>query len=90
MVQSSMIAENMNLQQAIDRETERVVQGQPALRDQNLRPEAYREVLIKQMEKKIRYDKDWFNVLEKEAAEKGIPIDDWVYENAAYMVDQQQ
>ncbi len=90
MVQGSMVAENMNLQQAIDRETERVVQGQPALRDQNLSPEAYREVLIKQMEMKIRYDKDWFNVLEKEAAEKGIPIDDWVYENAAYMVDQQQ
>ena len=88
MVQGSMVAENSNLQQAIDRETERVLQGLPALRDQNLSPEAYREVLIKQMEMKIRYDKDWLKALEKEATEKGIPIDDWIYQNAAYMVDQ--
>ena len=88
MVQGSMVAEHLNLQQAIDRETERVMQGQSSLRDQNLSPEEYREVLIKQMEMKIRYDKDWLKALEKEAAEKGIPIDDWIYQNAAYMVDQ--
>ena len=90
MVQGSMVAENSNLQQAIDRETERVLQELPALRDQDLSPEAYREVLIKQMEMKIRYDKDWLKALEKEAAEKGIPLDDWIYQNAAYMVDQQK
>lgn len=90
MVQSTMVTENLSLQQAIDHETERVMQGQPSLRDQELSPAEYREVLIKQMEMKIRYDKDWLKVLEKEAAEKGIPLDEWIYKNAAYMVDQQQ
>lgn len=87
MVTNSMVAENLSLQQAIDRETERVAQGLPSLRDNELSPEEYREIKIKQMEQKIRYDKDWLKALEKEAAEKGIPIDEWIYQNAAYMVD---
>ena len=90
MVQSTMVAENLNLQQAIDHETERVLQGLPSLRDQELSPEEYREVLIQQMEMKIRYDENWLKALEKEAAEKGIPVDEWIYKNAAYMVDTQQ
>ena len=88
MVTNNMVAENLSLQQAIDRETERVAHGLPSLRDNELSPEEYREIQIKQMEQKIRYDKDWFKALEKEADEKGIPIDDWIYQNAAYMVDQ--
>ena len=88
MVQSTMVTENLSLQQAVDNEVDRVAQGLPSLRDNELSPEEYREVLIKQMEMKIRYDKDWLKALEKEAAEKGIPFDDWIYQNAAYMVDQ--
>ena len=64
MIQSAMVAENLNLQQAIDRETVRVLQGQPSLRDQELSSEEYREVLIKQMEMKIRYDENWLKALE--------------------------
>lgn len=87
---SFMVTQNINLQQAIDFEVEQVTQGLPSLRDQVLSPEEYREVLIKQMEMKIRHDENWLKALEKEAAEKGIPIDEWVYKNAAYMVDIQQ
>ena len=86
-VSNTMISENLSLQQAIDRETERVLQGQPSLRDQSLSAEEYREILIKQMEQKIRYDKDWFGALEKEAVAKGVPVDEWMHENAAYMVN---
>lgn len=90
MVQSSMVTENLSLQQAIDNEVERVVQGLPSLRDKELTPAEYREIQIKQMEQKIRFDDNWFKALEKEAAEKGIPIDEWMYKNAAYMVDNPQ
>ena len=90
MVQSTMVAENLSLQQAIDNEVERVRQGLPSLREKELSPEEYREIQIKQMEMKIRYDDNWFKALEKEAAEKGIPVDEWVYKNAVYMVDNPQ
>ena len=90
MVTNAMVVDHLSLQQAIDHETERVAQGLPSLRDNSITPEEYREIQIKQMEQKIRYDDNWFKALEKEAVEKGIPVDDWVYENAAYMVDHQQ
>lgn len=90
MVQGAMVAENISLQEAIDREADRVAQGLPSLRDNELSPAEYREIQIKQMEMKIRYDDNWFKALEKEAIEKGVPVDEWIYKNAAYMVDQQQ
>ena len=86
-VSSQMALEGITLQQAIDNETEQVMQGQPAMRDKNIGPKEYREILIKQMEQKIRYDKDWLKVLTEEAASKGLDLDAWIYENAAYMVD---
>ena len=86
-VSSQMALEGITLQQAIDNETEQVMQGQPAMRNKNIGPKEYREILIKQMEQKIRYDKDWLKVLTEEAASKGLDLDAWIYENAAYMVD---
>ena len=89
-VTNTMVAENLSLQQAIDLEVERVARGEVPLRDKVLSPEEYREIQIRQMEQKIRYDAEWFKAIEREAVEKGIPVDEWVHENAVYMVDTQQ
>ena len=86
-VSSQMALEGITLQQAIDTETEHVMQGLPSLRNRNIGPKEYREILIKQMEQKIRYDKDWLKMLTEEAATNGQDLDEWIYKNAAYMVD---
>ena len=87
-VSNTMANENLTLEQAIDREAERVLQGLPSLRDKTVSAAEYREILIKQMIQRIMYEPEWIQSLEKQAAEKGVPIDEWVYRNAAYMVDQ--
>ena len=87
-VSSLTALENISLQQAIDRETENIMQGLPSLRDKNVSAAEYRDILITQMEGKIRNDPDWFNGLKKIAAEQGLDLDEWVRSNATYMVDQ--
>ena len=88
-VSSQMALEGTSLQQAIDTETDHVMQGLPSLRNKNIGADEYREILIKQMEQKIWYDKDWLKALKKQAEEKGVPLDQWVHDNAVYMVNQQ-
>ena len=86
-VSSQMATEGISLQQAIDNETENVVQGLPSLCNKNIGPKEYREMLIKQTEQKIWYNKEWINLLKQQALEKGIPLEEWVYTNAAFTVD---
>lgn len=87
-VSNTMNTEDLTLEEAIDREAERVAQGLPSLKNKTLTKAEYREIYINQMIQRILYEPDWHKALEKEASEKGIPTDEWVYRNAAYMVDQ--
>ncbi|MBO6026399.1 MAG: hypothetical protein J6P73_04055 [Bacteroidales bacterium] len=88
-VTNQMVTENISMQQAIDNEVERYLQGLPTLGDKDISADEYREILVKQMEQKIRYNKDWFEMVEKQAAEKGITVEENLYINAVYVVDQQ-
>jgi hypothetical protein len=88
-VSSQMAIENISLQQAIDNETERVMQGLPTLSDKKVSAEEYREILIKQTEQQIRNYLEWFDAVKADAEQKGITIDEAVRSHATYTVDQQ-
>ena len=47
-----------------------------------------RETLIKKTEQEIRGDKQWLEMIEKQADEQGILLEENIYQHAAYMVDQ--
>ena len=79
-VLNQMVAKDLSLQQSIDLEVEHVIQGQPLLRDKPLYAFEYREILIKQMEQKIRLNNDWLAVVKEQAVEKGINIDECIYD----------
>ena len=86
-VSSQMATEGFSLQQAIDNETENVLQGLPSLYNKDIGPKEYREMLIKQTEQKIWFNKEWINLLKQQAIEKGISLEEWVHINATYTVD---
>ena len=65
-----------------------MLQGIPSLRDKTVSAAEYREILIKEMIQRITYEPEWLQALEKEAAQKGVPLEEWIRRNATYMVDQ--
>ena len=88
-VSSAMATDNLSLQQAINLEVSNIRQGLPSLQNKDVSPEEYKEILIKQMEKKIYNDPEWFKGLKKIAEEKGYDLDNWIHRNAVYMINTQ-
>ena len=88
-VSSQTATENLTLQQAIDQETERVIQGGPTLRDKKVSAAEYREILIKQTEQQIWNYKEWLDAVKADAKQKGISVEEAVHGHATYTVDQQ-
>ena len=88
-VSGFMVTEGISLQQAIDRETENVLFGRPLMRGTKVGAKEYREILIRQMEQKIRNYKEWFDAVKADAERLGITIDESVRNHATYTVDQQ-
>ena len=88
-VESQMAMEGITLQQAIDQETENVMQGLPALRDKKVSAAEYREILIRQTEQSIWNSKEWLNTVKADAKQRGIPVEEAVRGHATYTVDQQ-
>lgn len=84
-----MVTEGITLQQAINQETDNVFYDQPLMRHQQLGKEEYREILIRQMEHKIRNYKEWFDAVKASAEKQGISVDEAVRNNAVYTVDKQ-
>ena len=87
-IANQMVVNGISMQQAIDLEVDHVMEGLPLLRDKPMDASEYREIHIKKMEQQIRRDKQWLEVIKKEADEKGIPLDENIHRHAAYMVDQ--
>ena len=87
-VSSQMAIDGISLQQAIDSETEHVMQGLPSLRNKNVSAAEYREILILQTEQQIRNYKEWFDAVKADAERLGITIDESVRNHATYTVDQ--
>ena len=87
-ISSQMAREGVTLQQAVNQETENVMQGLPALRDKKVSAAEYREILIKQTEQQIINTKEWFDVAKADAERLGITIDESVRNHATYTVDQ--
>ena len=87
-VSNQMTVDNITLQQAINQETENVMQGLPALRDKKVSTAEYREILIKQTEQQIINTQEWFDVAKADAERLGITIDESVRNHATYTVDQ--
>jgi hypothetical protein len=88
-VSSQMALEGISLQQAIDSETEHVMQGLPSLRNKNVSTAEYREIRIRQTEQQIRNYKEWYDAVKADAEQKGITIEEAVTLHATYTVDQQ-
>ena len=87
-VSSQMAIDGISLQQAIDSETEHVMQGLPSLRNKNVSAAEYREILILQTEQQIRNYKEWFDAVKADAERLSISIDESVRNHATYTVDQ--
>ena len=88
-VSSQMALEGISLQQAIDSETEHVMQGLPSLRNKNVSAAEYREILIQQTEQQIRNYKEWYDAVKADAEQRGITIEEAITLHATYTVDQQ-
>ncbi len=88
-VESQMTMEGITLQQAIDQETENIMQGSPALRDKKVSAAEYREILIKQTEQRIWNSKEWLDAVAADAERRGITVEEAVRGHATYSVDQQ-
>ena len=88
-VACSMITESLTFQQAIDKETERVLAGLPSLREKQIGSKEYKKVLIRQMEQSIRDDRDWLKAVKEDAVKRGITVDECVTIHASYMVNKQ-
>ena len=88
-VTASATLEKCSLQQAIDLETENVLQGLPLMRDKVISPHEYKMALVQQMEKKIWNNPEWIGSLKKSAKEKGVDLEEWVHANAKYTVNKQ-
>lgn len=88
-ISSQTAVDDISLQQAIDLETERVMQGQPSLREKNVSAEEYREILIKQTELQIINYKEWYDVAKEDAKRLGITIEESLRNHATYTVDEQ-
>ncbi len=88
-VSSQTTLEDITLQQAINQETENVMQGLPALRDKKVSATEYREILIKQKEQQIINTKEWLDVAKADAERLGITIEESVRNHATYTVDEQ-
>lgn len=86
---NQMVAKGLSWQQSIDLETEHAIQGLPLLRDKTIDAEEYREILIKHMEQQIRYHQEWLALIKEQAEERGISLEENIYQNAAFMVDRQ-
>lgn len=86
---SLMTTEDITLQQAIDQEIERVIQGGPSLRDKKVGAAEYREILIKQTEQRIWNQKEWLDAVATEAERRNITVEEAVHGHATYTVDQQ-
>ena len=86
---STLMGEGLTLQQSIDRETDNIMQGLPSMRDMAIDPKAYKIMLVKKMEQTIWHRQEWLDALKKTAEEKGVPLEQWVHDNAEYMVNQQ-
>jgi hypothetical protein len=87
-ISNQMVIEGLSWQQSIDLETERVIQWLPLSRGKYIDANEYREILIKKMEQRIKENKQWLEMIEKQAAERGISLEENIYQNAVYMVDQ--
>lgn len=85
---TTLMGDGLTLQQAIDRETDNVLLHKPTLHDADINPESYKNSLVKQMEQKIWHRDEWLEALKKTANEKGIPLEQFVHDNAVYMVNQ--
>ena len=88
-VESQMAIKDISLQQAIDQETENIMQSSPALRDKKVSAAEYREILIKQTEQRIWNYTEWLDAVKADAAQKGITVEEAVHGHAIYTVDQQ-
>ena len=86
---STLMSEGLTLQQSIDQETDNIMQGLPSMRDMAIDPKAYKIMLVKKMEQTIWHRQEWLDALKKTAEEKGVPLEQWVHDNAEYMVNQQ-
>lgn len=86
---TTLMGEGLSLQQAIDRETYNLMQGNPSMRGVTVDSRAYKNMLIKQMEQKIWHTQEWLDALKKKAIEKGVPLEKFVHDNAVYMVNKQ-
>lgn len=86
-ITNNMVINGWTLQQTIDAEVDNVLQGKPLMRDDHITKENYKEILITKMEQAIRNDREWLESLKKEAAEKDIPLDDFIHDNAVFMVE---
>ena len=89
MAVSTLMGEGLSLQQAIDQETDNIMLHKPSMRDADIDAEAYKNSLIKKMEQTIWHSDEWLRALKKKATEKDIPLDQFVHDNAVYMVNQQ-
>ena len=88
-ITSQIATEDLSLQQAINQETENIMQGLPALRDRKVGAAEYREILIKQTEQRIWNYKEWLDAVAADAEQRGIPLEEAVQGHATYTVDQQ-
>lgn len=80
---------NVKLQEAIDLEVDNLINGHPLMRDQKVNRESFKEMLVLKMERTIKNDPNWYELVKKDAEKKGISLEENLRNHALYTVNNQ-
>ena len=78
---------DLRLQDIVNLEANNVMKGEPLMRDMKTSRADYKEMLIMKTEGQIMNDPNWYGMIKKQAAEKGISLEQNLREHATYMVN---
>lgn len=78
---------DLSLQDAIDLEADNVIAGRALMRDMKTSREEYKEMLVMKMERTIKNDREWYEWIKKDAAKKGISVEECLHGHAQYTVN---
>lgn len=79
----------LKLQDAIALEANNMMERRPLMRDMKTSRQEYKEMLIMKTERQIKNDPNWYGMVKKQAAEKGISLEENLRNHATYMVNTQ-
>lgn len=88
-ITAQLPALGLKLQEALNLETDNCLNGRQLMRDKKIGSAEFKEMLVMKMIQTIQKDPNWYNLVKKEAEQKGISIEERLRDHALYAVNTQ-